>query len=498
MKLAALFYASVRRWFPWPKKLLGQMIILVLLALLLAQGISLWILSNAHRKILEDGYQHFLMRQVSSMVELLESTPANMRRNILHAWRRPGVKFKLLPHSRAGRSETEVEQVLTLKMEQWLGEHYSGRVRVVIKRHKRPFFRFKKKFRDHDRNAQNPISPAFSPSLSDETEDRMHKGKKPLFFASEYLHMDSIITEVKLNDGQWLTAKAGLPSTPPLAAKLNLVFIGVASILVLLVLIWRLRKITRPLAELTQSASRLGRGQKISQLNEQGPEDIKRTITAFNQMSERLDRFISDRTRMLAALSHDLRTPMTSMRLRLELMEEGPERTRLLASLDEMQQMSEAALQFIRKGADVEATSRVDIAALLSSICDDFTDTGMAVEFTCQSKIVLSCRSVSLKRALRNLIENAVKYGTSAQVKLSREDDNLVISIQDAGPGIPDTELQNVFQPFFRLEQSRNRETGGTGLGLSIAQQIINNHGGSIQLQNNEKGLLVNISLPLQ
>ena len=226
-----------------------------------------------------------------------------------------------------------------------------------------------------------------------------------------------------------------------------------------------------------------------------GPKDIRDTIHSFNQMNSRLQRFVSDRTRMLAALSHDLRTPITTMRLRVELMPDSPDRDQLLSTLDEMQQMSEATLAFMRQASDTEATRKVELNAMLDSLCEDYIELGRDVYYTEAEETIISCRPVSMKRALRNLIDNAVKYGDRARVSLNTENDKVFIIIEDNGPGIPEERMEKVFEPFFRLEASRNRDTGGNGLGMAIARNIIRNHGGDIELENLEHGLRVKIGL---
>nr|WP_243748786.1 ATP-binding protein [Pseudomaricurvus alcaniphilus] len=259
-----------------------------------------------------------------------------------------------------------------------------------------------------------------------------------------------------------------------------------------------MRRIARPLRDLAQAASDLGRGRSVAPLPLRGPQDVQDTVAAFNTMNERLDRFVSERTRMLAALSHDLRTPMTSMRLRLELMPPSEERDKLIASLEEMQQMAEATLSFVRQAGDQEALQKVDLNALLGSLCDDLAALEQPVNYADTGAQTLMCRPVSLKRALRNLIENAVRYGGAADVSLKRQGNSLVVAVRDSGPGIPEAEMEAVFDPFYRLESSRNRETGGMGLGLSIARQIIHSHGGQLTLTNTHPGLKVSVSLPVQ
>lgn len=460
----------------WPKKLRTQMVVLVLITLILAQGISLWILSNAHNKALENHNQRFLFRQLSAIVQLLESTPPGLHENILSAWHRPGIHFQQLGAPSIDNTHNKIERRLSERLIQWLGEEYRDRIRVAVEMKDGPPRRYKSEKERHK-------------------EKHSHHRRPPL-------PLETLTVEVQLQDGRWLQSQAATPAVSPLAARQTLTFLLISSVLVLAVVIWRLRRITRSLSDLTRAASDLGRGQKVAPLDAQGPEDIKTAINAFNHMSERLDRFVLERTRMLAALSHDLRTPITSMRLRLELMDASEERDKLLASLEDMQQMSEATLAFIRESGDTETTRQIDLTALLESLCDDFIDLGAALKFDkdidTNTPLILACRPVSLKRALRNLLENAIKYGESVKVNLNQHaSGHIVIQIQDQGPGIPETELERVFEPFYRVESSRNRDTGGIGLGLSISRQVIINHGGELRLSNTTPGLLVEIELPL-
>jgi signal transduction histidine kinase len=214
-------------------------------------------------------------------------------------------------------------------------------------------------------------------------------------------------------------------------------------------------------------------------------------------MQERLQRFVEDRTRMLAAISHDLRTPLTSLRLRAEFVQDHDLQEKMLKTIEEIQTMTEAALAFAREDAAVEETRTVDLSALVGSLCDDLAELGQNVTVSDGPKVLYRCRPDSLRRAIRNLVENAVRYGEQAKVSLVRSADGLDIVVEDGGPGIPQADMEQVFAPFFRLEQSRNRETGGVGLGLSIARAIARHHGGDIVLENRSNGLRAVIRLPL-
>ena len=214
-------------------------------------------------------------------------------------------------------------------------------------------------------------------------------------------------------------------------------------------------------------------------------------------MQDQVGRAQEDRARLLAALAHDLRTPITSMRLRVEMLPDGEDRDRLLDSLREMQHLAEATLDFIR-GSTTEQHRRYDLATLLDSLCGDLQEMGLEVHFEESPRCVLQGQPEAVKRALRNLIENAVNYGEQAEVMLETRESEAVVTIVDQGPGIPEAERERVFEPFYRLEQSRNRETGGAGLGLAIARTLIRGMGGDIRLGAGPggQGLQVSVTLP--
>lgn len=199
---------------------------------------------------------------------------------------------------------------------------------------------------------------------------------------------------------------------------------------------------------------------------------------------------------MLAAISHDLRTPLTSLRLRAEFVTDADAQQRMMATIDEIQTMTEAALAFAREESVTEATRAVNLTALIESLCDDLADLGQKVRFLDSPKINYRCRPDGLRRAARNLIENALRYGGEARVQVDEKPSMVQIVIEDSGPGIAEEDFERVFEPFFRLESSRNRETGGVGLGLSIARATVRHHGGDITLSRMPRGLRATIALP--
>jgi signal transduction histidine kinase len=302
---------------------------------------------------------------------------------------------------------------------------------------------------------------------------------------------------VRLQDGRWLNAVSVMRPLDRFWQWQTLLSAGLTALILSVLMILMVQRITQPLARLAVAADRFGRGEASPPLAEHGPVDIQETIRAFNRMRTRLERFVQDRTRMLAAISHDLRTPITALRVRAELIDDPETRGKILVTLDEMQRMTEATLAFVREEAVQEGSRLIDLVALVESLCDDLSDTGKDVAFSGPGKIPYSCHVLSLKRALGNLIDNAVIYGQRARVTLTEDREALRITIDDDGPGIAVADMERVFEPFVRLEASRSRETGGVGLWMAIARSIVRRHGGDITLDNRpEAGLRVTVRLP--
>ena len=229
----------------------------------------------------------------------------------------------------------------------------------------------------------------------------------------------------------------------------------------------------------------------------QGVPGVRRVIAAFNRMQERVRRYLVERGRMLSAISHDLKTPLTRLRLRAEMLQDAEVRAKMLRDLDEMQTMVAATLDFFAAVGSDRQRQPVDVAALIDSVCEDRRDSGQALSVRGAPLAPYRADPQALRRCLENLIENAVRYGGGAEVEIADSAERLTIGIRDRGPGIPESELERVFEPFYRLEGSRNMASGGTGLGLSIARNIARWHGGDVVLENAPGGgLIAAIVLP--
>jgi signal transduction histidine kinase len=240
----------------------------------------------------------------------------------------------------------------------------------------------------------------------------------------------------------------------------------------------------RPIKQLAIAAGELGQDIDQPPLPEQGPTEIRRAAAAFNLMQARIRRQIRHRTHMLAAITHDLQTPLTRLRLRLEKVGDAELREKLIGDLAQMQQMVREGLDLTRSMDSSEPMQRLDIDSLLDSVCADASDAGLDVTQSGRSHASILAQPNALRRCLTNLVDNAIKYGRSAEVSIAIENDKVAIRIRDHGGGIPAELLEAVFEPFYRLETSRSRDTGGTGLGLTIARNIAENHGAALTLSN--------------
>lgn len=261
---------------------------------------------------------------------------------------------------------------------------------------------------------------------------------------------------------------------------------------------WLTWTVNAPLMRFAQAAERVGLDVHTAPLPEQGPAQLRRAIHAFNLMQVRLQRMLTDRTLMLAAISHDLRTPLTRLRLRIETGRVEGDHAKMLSDIETMEAMLSSTLSFVRGVDDAEVQEAVDLDLALQTVCDMISDVGGSVAYEGTPRCRYLCKPQALMRALTNVIGNAAKYGRRARVTLRRQQGlGFVIDVDDDGPGIPDDEKRKVFEPFYRTSAARELDSEGMGLGLSIARSVILSHGGSIELRDAvPRGLAVHITLP--
>jgi signal transduction histidine kinase len=459
-----------------PRSLAARLVVLLLVSLLASQALIVLIFSDERRWAVHREHRAQLLPQIAVVVRLLRSTPPSTHDAVVAAATTRRLRYGLADESAIGADD--LPRAADFLMDR-LNRMTDGAVREV-------------RLRLDQRGREPSLWDRLAEFIDDDHDDessghRRHRHhRRPVW----------VKLSVHRVDGGWLNVDTILPPPRSPWPRLGLISFVISAIVITLVVVVMVRRISRPMQRLADAADRLGRGEDVSALPEAGPEEVRRTTRAFNRMRERLARFVSDRTEMLAAISHDLRTPITTLRLRAEFVEDAETRTRLLATLDEMQQMTEATLAFARDQATEEPSRTVELSALIESLVDDLADLGWPVTVEEAERLPYACRPIALKRAIRNVIDNAVTYGHRAVVSMTVEADTIAIHIDDDGPGIPADSQQRMFEPFVRMDASRSRETGGVGLGLAIARTIVRGHGGDITLQNRDPGLRVSIRLP--
>jgi signal transduction histidine kinase len=449
-----------------PGSLKGQLIVLTLVATILSQLASLLFVLDDHRSRIKNVWLHNVLARIATAKEVIETTPADLHAKILKSVDSWAVHYTIDAQP-AATPETNVSGIFQDQIEKTFNKDH-GKVMLAL---------------DPSLNDEPLIELLLGDLWRDIKQELTGKGSHARqAVRAAYAHIS-----VPIEGGGWLNVVAlqrGLatPVWPIVVQFATMAAISAAGIILVL------GRVTRPLKELARAASRLGRGETSAKLDEKGPVEVVETIRAFNEMQERLTTFVHDRAKMLAALGHDLRTPITTLRLRAEFIEDDDVREQILHTLDEMAQMAEATLSFAREEAAQEPARLVDMGALTSSVCEDLADTGLDVTCGDTGDFAVRCRPVAMKRALRNIVENAVTYGRRANVTAECKQGEARIVVEDEGPGIPVADMEKVFKPFVRLEQSRNKDTGGVGLGLAIARSVIRSHGGEILLENRRGG----------
>ena len=461
-----------------PRSLAGQLTLLLLLALTVAQGVAVALFAWERLEALRHAHRDNAVVRAASVVRLLGGTPPGLHDAVIAAVSTDLARFSLTGEPIVGETGAgERAAAIADDLSAALGVG-PARVRVA------PLWsRYLDDDDDDDHHDDDDEDHAWDRDHHDDGEDH----REPDWFTAS----------VALADGRWLNVAVGPPPGAPawgpaFVAVFVLSALGIAAVAVVTG-----RRIAKPMRGLAAAAGRLGRGEAVEDLCEAGPVETRETVRAFNRMRARLDRYLRDRTAMLAAVSHDLRTPITSLRLHAEFVEDAETKAKILAALDEMQRMTEDALAFIREDMQREETRNVDLHALLDSVAADLAELGRDIAVADSDRVLAVCRAAALRRALRNLLENAAAYGGRARVRIERDDEELRVVIEDEGPGIAEAELERVFEPFVRLEASRSRDTGGSGLGLAIARSIVRGHGGDVRLENRaEGGLRATLALP--
>ena len=471
-----------RRWLPG--SLFGQLMLVLGAGLLLAQLLSAAINVAERDRLVSGSFGLQPAQRIADVVTLLDGLGPGERERVAAVFNLPPLVLSL--HDQPRVPETAEPG--------WRAGLFGARLQAALPE--------RRAIRVEAREAF-PDQPAALPQGGmAATHERMHGPGRGMAGRGPGAGMMAtglpvLRTEVQLRDGRWARFDAELPAAPdalPWRLVLTLLVLLAAVLLLSFVAV---RRVVRPLHELAAAADALGQDLERAPLPADGPREVRQAARAFNTMQRRLSGFINDRTRVLTALSHDLKTPLTRLRLRAELLDDDEQRERFEADLREMETMVVQTLEFMRGLGQGAPRGPVDVNALLASLQADCDELGRTLTLEGRAAAPVVADASLLKRALGNLVDNACAYGGGATLCVHDSADELQLEVLDNGPGIPDEQLEQVFEPFFRLEASRSRATGGTGLGLGIARNIARSHGGDLVLHNRpEGGLAAKLSLP--
>ncbi len=424
--------ARARAW-AWPRTLGARLFLILLAGLIVAYGLSFVVLFGERYMTARQVMLGTLETDVATSIAILDRVPASERPQWLPRLNRDNYQYILGPGSPGVPELTEQARGIAERITQASGGKF-------------------------------PVS----------VESIPHEGKR-------------LQAHLTLSDGSPLTIDVH-PRMIPIAQWLPYVLV-IQLLLLVLCCGFAVRLSIRPLVALADAADALNPNAKSPPLAETGPTELARAARAFNAMRSRIARFVEERVQILAAISHDLQTPITRMKLRAEMAQDSEEKRKLVSDLAEIERLVQEGLAYARTThGDGEKPSRIDLGSFVESLAYDYQDTGKAVTLLHNAGGTIVTRPHALRRILTNLVDNAIKFGGAAELSVRRERDDVVIEVLDRGAGIPEDKLEAVLQPFVRLEHSRNRETGGTGLGLAIAQQIAVAIGGTLTLRNREGG----------
>lgn len=469
-----------------PNSLFGRTVLILLIGMLVSHALSIWVSSDARERAVRAVGGFAASQRIANLSRLIEEAPADWRARIAQALSDQTFQVALssdTPDSLGGDEQgpaATIRDAIAGQLREWDGRQ----IRVSVES---PAIASRRLEGGHRHGPWDGMGPMGG----------MMQGMMGPAFDGGFGAWRSMQAAVRLSDGQWLTFSTDLPQSGPPFSWSSLVAFAVMGLLVLVVSAWAVRGVTAPMRTFASAADRLGRDVAAPPLAETGASEIRAAARTFNLMQSRILRLIESRTQMLAALSHDLRTPLTLLRLRTEEVENPEEREKMLATIGEMDSMISSTLAFARGEMLSEPRRRTDLSALVASIVDDMADAGMQVLMAPADPLPVECQPGAIRRVISNLIDNALKYGGRAEVSIVRAPDSMEVAVEDPGPGIPADMMEKVFQPFYRIEDSRSRETGGAGLGLAISQSIAQAHGGEIVLRNKEGGgLRASLRLP--
>ena len=487
---------SWRRYL-WPRSLVGQMALVIALALAAAQVMNVFLLLNeqqwsqlARRNGLAESFCG------EAIADLFSATPEQAAARVGRMSNNPLMSLELVAPGLQGVQDLVRDAPLEQRVAEDLKRQ--GVVIAKIEAGARPVLH-QMTPREPRRNPPPPGAERFPPGQSpfEMRWPAPHDPPPPPHGSVNGAPIETFIAARRDPRGDWLRCRV---ISAPEDRSINIrLILGTLALYVIVLgsLLLLTRWLVAPLSRLAAAAVDLGSGQRVSPVSTDGPQEVGAVAEAFNEMNARITRMLMDKDAMLGAIGHDLRTPLTSLRIRAENLEQSRERDRMIDSIEHLARMLDGILELSRIGVNKEAPVRTDVTALILTIIEEFEDLGADVRLLSTARSQATLRPHLFMRLLRNLIENAVKYGTRARVSVETVSGDLLILVDDDGPGLAPGVIDRLMKPFERLDMSRNSITGGSGLGLSIAKMIADVHGASLRFQNRmEGGLRVTIRLP--
>ena len=462
-----------------PRTLFGQIVLALFAGLLVMQILGLWLMLDDRSKLNYKLLAEYSAQRMGGIVVVLDQAEPAERPALARALSVLPTTLSLDLPWQAGNAETSAAaKTFMRQVRRELGAAREIQVLSLEQIDRDVFEAHFHRASPHDRHEQAEHGGE-------------NASRRPIFSRV-------VIAQAKLGDGSVVTFHHALPALATDLPHRILALLVLLGLSVLALSAWAVRRLTRPLAGLADAAAGLARNLNQPPLPESGPQEVRRAAEAFNAMQRDLKRLIDTRAQALSAVSHDLRLPITRMRLRLEALGDSALRDKMAQDLGEMDTMIGDTLDFLRASTNVEASALLNLDALLDSVCEDMEALGARIHRSGQARRAIAARPHALRRCIANLLENARCYGGDA-VSLAVEDSGSAVRIiiEDQGPGIPAAEREKVFEPYYRLESSRARHTGGTGLGLTIVKAIVEAHYGTITLGTAAGGgLRVELALP--
>lgn len=453
----------------------------MLLGMLSILAISTQIYSNEREQVLNNASSGAVLNRITSLIKVLDMTPTSLHHEIINASQGRGfiISLEAMPLIMNNKRSDLVTE-LKNKLEDKAADNIQD-IRIV------------------------------SVKLDNEDMMKRMRHKHPDMQAKMRMNMRNgthrnikLSGSILLSDNNWLNFSSSVDMNKRKIPLPTLLYSGLSMLIVLLIMAWIIKRALKPVKTLAIAARKTGLERDFSEVPVKGPSEIIPTIIAFNTMQKQLSTFIDDRTKMLAAISHDLRTPITSLRLRLEFIEEGPDQQQMLSTIRQMEDMLKATLNFAKEDSQQEPKQNIELISLLQTISDDYLDRGENITLVSPDKLAFRVWPSAFRRVIENLVNNSLCYGKNAQgiaevtINCQQTDRELVINISDKGEGIDESELAEVMKPFVRLDKARDTTDSSVGLGLAISKSIVQSHGGTLVLSNlSAGGLNAEIRLPL-